>query len=164
MPCKLFRINTYRSRLFTSQKSGWGCSVLLRPLKPRRRTERLRREKPLTIAAGFRLDESLFLCADSMWNDGFTKHHAPKIFDAPIGLSAEGLFAVAGSGDHAKALSQQLVALVHGQSLSIAEIKAIFETKVADYYNLHSSSIGDSGVQLLHSNRASNRWHDPTCL
>lgn len=84
-----------------------------------------------------------------MWSDGFTKHHGPKIFDALIGMNAKGLFALAGSGDHAKALFQQLETSAHGKHLSLPDIKALFSTEVANFYNIHSASIGTSGLALL---------------
>ena len=115
----------------------------------RPKSERFPKAKPLTIAAGFRFDESLFLCSDSLWNDGFTKHFDAKIFHEDVGWHAEALFALAGNGDYAKMLYQQLVSASQGRDYSLPKIRDVFSQEVVSFYNTHAAAIGDSGVQLL---------------
>jgi 20S proteasome alpha/beta subunit len=55
----------------------------------------LRKETPVTLAAGFALGDGLLLCADTLYTDGLTKEYRDKIF-VWAGKHAAVAFAIAG--------------------------------------------------------------------
>ncbi|HEY6769056.1 MAG TPA: hypothetical protein VI386_30300 [Candidatus Sulfotelmatobacter sp.] len=124
--------------------------VMLKPLlKPSPGIKRPSVNKRVTIAAGFKLEKSLLLCADSLYTDGFTQHYGDKIFSHPLGTDVDALFAIAGSVPHAKSFLQHLRNAMAGKRHSLALAKETLSMETAEFSNTHSQSIGESGLQVI---------------
>jgi 20S proteasome alpha/beta subunit len=103
----------------------------------------------VTIAVGFKLDNSILLCTDSFFTDGVTQHYGDKIFRHPLGKDIDTLFAIAGSVPHAQSLIQHLRNVMAGKHHSLALASETILQETAEFNNTHQASIGDVGLQLI---------------
>lgn len=84
----------------------------------------LPKEKRMTIAAGFVLDDGILLCADTLYTDGYTKEYRDKIFPW-AGKYAAACFAMAGNSDIARMAVEDCRA-----ALSAAKTDELSTTKI----------------------------------
>ena len=92
----------------------------VRPLDRRRPTPIQRRQvrASMTIAAGFRYEDGILLCADREVTEGVSKFSESKIFGERVSPDVSLAFALSGGMDYAEMAIQEITAVVKSSRLS----------------------------------------------